>query len=189
MGEQASELWPRILNTFGQFVAKQDCRLVSGCPCFQRYFQRIFFFTYHTMNIHTCSPLTVKVNEILDESWKMLKAMQQFPHCPILLLSTLMLQDICTVHHLFATDINRDLHLPFKTGRFRTLFFERLGTRPTFHRGRLPNLMWLNLASNCISSLPPEGELQGLQARFVGRNWRGKTLDEHRTQEGSISYD
>ncbi|CAK9031779.1 Leucine-rich repeat transmembrane neuronal protein 4, partial [Durusdinium trenchii] len=28
---------------------------------------------------------------------------------------------------------------------------------------RLPNLVWLNLASNCISSLPPEEELSGLQ--------------------------
>ena len=106
----------------------------------------------------------MNVNEILDESWKMLKAMQQPPHCPIILLSTLMLQDICTVH-LFATDINRDLHLgPLKTGRFRTV------SLPAWHTdrstGRLPNLMWLNLASNCISSLPPEGELQGLQARF-----------------------
>ena len=36
----------------------------------------------------------------------------------------------------------------------------------SFNCRRLPNLMWLNLASNCISSLPPEGELQGLQAHW-----------------------
>ena len=38
-----------------------------------------------------------------------------------------MLQDICTVH-LFATDINRDLHLgPFKTGRLvRSVFLNGL---------------------------------------------------------------
>jgi hypothetical protein len=70
----------------------------------------------------------------------------------------------------------------FKCGRFVILFWGptqncAVETVPSVKvcstaTWRLPNLMWLNLASNCISSLPPEGELQGLQAHWgVGLGW------------------
>lgn len=113
-------------------------------------------------------PLTVNVNEILDESWKMLKAMQQHPHCSI--IRTTEYSNVA--RYLYSTSIgNRYQQRPspwsIQNGSVRTVSLTAWHTERS--TGRLPNLMWLNLASNCISSLPPEGELQGLQARFVGR--------------------